>query len=251
MVGAFLAGIGLLLLLGVLARWFTAIEPRRLLVLGTWLLFALGGLVAVGLAATGRGGFLVGALLFFLPLLFQRMRRVLQAATTRARTGRGASGQTSTLSTHTLRMSLDHDTGDLDGEVIAGPHSGRRLSDLTLADVLELMRACAVSDSQSLPLLEAFADRRFPGWREATAAEGPGARPEAEGVSAFVPDPEGMTRDDAYRVLGLSPGASDDDVQAAYIRLIRVLHPDQGGSSALAAQVNRARDLLVGRAASR
>jgi DnaJ-class molecular chaperone with C-terminal Zn finger domain len=244
MVGAFLAGVGLLLLLGLLARWFTIVEPRRLLTLATWLLIVLVGLIAVALVATGRGSFLVWLLLFFLPVLLPRLRRTFQAAATRTRVG---GGQSSTLSTRTLRMALDHDTGDLDGEVISGPYCGRRLSDMTLADVLEMMRACAVSDNQSLPLLEAFADRRFPGWRGAAGEEGQGPGPDAEDAPAFEPDPARMTRDDAYRVLGLSPAASDDDVRAAYLRLIKVLHPDQGGSGALAAQVNRARDLLLGR----
>ena len=56
-----------------------------------------------------------------------------------------------------------------------------------------------------------------------------------------------MTRDDAFRILGLSPDAGEDEIRAAHHRLIKVLHPDQGGSSLLAAQVNRARDLLLGR----
>ena len=53
-----------------------------------------------------------------------------------------------------------------------------------------------------------------------------------------------MTEAEAYRVLGLAPGASREAVRAAHSRLIRRVHPDLGGSSTLAALINAARDLL-------
>ena len=52
----------------------------------------------------------------------------------------------------------------------------------------------------------------------------------------------------ARRILGLDDGASEDDIRAAYHRLIALVHPDRGGSGFLAAQVNRARDVLLRRA---
>lgn len=55
-----------------------------------------------------------------------------------------------------------------------------------------------------------------------------------------------MTRDEAYAVLGLRPGASDADIRAAYTRLMRAAHPDSGGSDWLAARINQARDVLLG-----
>ena len=36
---------------------------------------------------------------------------------------------------------------------------------------------------------------------------------------------------DPYRVLGLEPGASDDEVKAAYRRLAKKYHPDVNGGS--------------------
>jgi hypothetical protein len=56
----------------------------------------------------------------------------------------------------------------------------------------------------------------------------------------------GMSRDEALEVLGLKPGASQSDIQAAYVRLMRAAHPDQGGSDWLAARINQARDVLAG-----
>ncbi|MDG4551249.1 MAG: DnaJ domain-containing protein [Candidatus Contendobacter sp.] len=55
-----------------------------------------------------------------------------------------------------------------------------------------------------------------------------------------------MDRAEAYQVLGLQPEASREEIQAAYRRLIQRVHPDHGGSSYLAARLNRARDVLLG-----
>ncbi|PPQ28840.1 DnaJ domain-containing protein [Rhodopila globiformis] len=54
-----------------------------------------------------------------------------------------------------------------------------------------------------------------------------------------------MTREEAYQVLGLSPGASKADIRAAHRRLMRSAHPDAGGSDWLASRVNEARDILL------
>ena len=53
-----------------------------------------------------------------------------------------------------------------------------------------------------------------------------------------------MTVAEAYRVLGLAPGASVEEVRAAYRRLMRRVHPDLGGSGGLAALLNEARRVL-------
>jgi hypothetical protein len=73
----------------------------------------------------------------------------------------------------------------------------------------------------------------------AKAQPGPGSRPGRNRAG-------GMTRAEAYEVLGLPPGADRGAVQAAYVRLMRAAHPDQGGSDWLAARINQARDILLG-----
>jgi hypothetical protein len=55
-----------------------------------------------------------------------------------------------------------------------------------------------------------------------------------------------MTRSEAFEVLGLKPGASDDEIHAAHRRLMRMAHPDTGGSDWLASRINQARDVLLG-----
>ena len=55
-----------------------------------------------------------------------------------------------------------------------------------------------------------------------------------------------LEREEAYRVLGLQPGASKEAIKAAHRRLMQRVHPDHGGSDELAARVNKAKDLLLG-----
>jgi hypothetical protein len=149
-------------------------------------------------------------------------------------TGRRKAGGDSTVRTALLEMRLDHDSGAMDGRVLAGPFAGRRLSAMTRAELLALAAGVEAADAQSLRLLRAFLDRAHPGWD----AEAPPPPPRTGGP---------MTRDEAFRVLGLEPGADAGAVRAAHRRLVKRVHPDLGGSAALAAQINAAKDLLIGR----
>jgi len=54
-----------------------------------------------------------------------------------------------------------------------------------------------------------------------------------------------MTPDEAARVLGVTLGASDEQIQSAYRRRARQTHPDRHGSAAAFIDVATARDVLL------
>ena len=60
--------------------------------------------------------------------------------------------------------------------------------------------------------------------------------------------PPNMSSEEARDILALKPGATDDDIKAAYRRVIGQLHPDRGGTDYLAAKVNQAKGVLLNRA---
>jgi DnaJ family protein C protein 19 len=72
--------------------------------------------------------------------------------------------------------------------------------------------------------------------------------PRGPGGSAPPPNRAGrMSRSEALSVLGLAEGAGEDEIRAAHRRLILQTHPDKGGSNYLAAKINEAKDVLLGK----
>jgi hypothetical protein len=139
-----------------------------------------------------------------------------------------------------VEMELDHDTGDMNGTVLAGAYAGRALASLSELELKLLYDECLRADGDGVRLLEAYLDRRFAGWRkDAEGDRHPGPVPE--------PAPGAMTEEEAYQVLGLQPGAGVDQIRQAHRTLMKKLHPDQGGSTYLAARVNQAKDILLSR----
>lgn len=148
-------------------------------------------------------------------------------------------GRRSAVRSRYLEMELDHDSGVLNGAVRDGAFAGRRLDDLDEAELQRLYTELA-ADADSVSLMEVYLDRRFPGWRE-HREEDTAAGPRGATQSGA------MTDEEAYEILGLSPGAGPAEIHSAHRRLMKGVHPDQGGSTFLAAKINQARDRLLGR----
>lgn len=191
-------------------------------------------LAVATLAISGRLAALLMPVAMLMPLLI-RVRSLLD----RYRPPSG--GQTSRVETAFLRMTLDHDTGSMTGTVLRGQFNGMRVEELGSADLLALLRECRAEDEEGARLLEAYLDRAHPDWRDELAGgraggSGGGARPTSGGD---------MTIEEAYAILGLSPGADAEAIKEAHRRLMVKLHPDHGGSDYLATKINRARDVLL------
>jgi hypothetical protein len=146
-----------------------------------------------------------------------------------------ASGRASTARSAMIEMRLDHDSGVMTGLVLAGAYAGRAVESLSRPELLSLRQELARDDPDGVNLLEAYLDRRFAGWREADQGQGKAGTGGA------------MSRREAYQVLGLPEGASAADIIRAHRALMKKFHPDHGGSTALVARVNQAKDVLMQR----
>jgi len=145
-------------------------------------------------------------------------------------------GQTSRVRSAYFEMELDHDSGTMRGRILAGRHQG---AELERFDVKTLAAMLSEIDEESRALLVAYLDRRDPGWSEHAQADAhAGRRASSSGK---------MSEQEAYQILGLEPGATADDISRAHRTLMKKLHPDQGGSTYLAARINEAKEILLRR----
>jgi hypothetical protein len=230
----FLLGVVVLVLLLWAANSFSKADPKQAAKLlrnlggGAALLFAvfllirgeIGPAVTVGVLALGTLGWVQ-----------------LWPATFGARTQK-SSGQVSRVRTAFVEMELDHDSGTMRGRILAGAHQGAALDALDPPTLIGLLPAM---DADSRDLLAAYLDRRAPGWREHAqydATAGDGSQSARSGK---------MTKEEAYQILGIEPGAGANEITRAHRSLMKKLHPDQGGSTYLAARVNEAKETLLRR----
>lgn len=154
-------------------------------------------------------------------------------------TGAGIPGKgASRVRTTHLDAELDHQSGEVDACILRGEHEGRRLSELTLAELLGVLGEVAGEDPDSAAILEAYLDRTAPDWRDMVG--------DNAGSAGTETDDEGMGAARARKILGVGEDATETEIIAAHRRLISKLHPDRGGNAYLAAEVNRAKDVLLG-----
>lgn len=181
--------------------------------------------VVAALAATGRVAFaVVGA-----AVLLGLHRSGMLGAGRRTRRGQPV-----------LRSSLVEvvvDGNAVGGRVIGGTFRGRDLNRLGGPELSSLYAETA-RDGRSRATLEIYLDRRMPGWRENMQGE-------AASRSRRAANAGSMSEEEAYEILGLQKGAGEADIRAAHRRLMKRVHPDQGGSTFLAVRINQAKDRLL------
>ena len=231
---ALILGIVVLILLLFAAKSFSSADPKQVarvlryigggmtLLFGVFLLVRgqIGPAISVGLLGLGILGYVS-----------------LWPASFSGRTQK-SSGQTSRVVTAFLEMELDHDSGAMRGRVLSGQHQGVALDDLGVETLIELLREI---DEDSRRLLAAYLDRRQPHWREQATGE------DAETRRSRSSRNGKMTEEEAYQILGIRPGATAEEITRAHRSLMKKLHPDQGGSTYLAARINEAKEVLMRR----
>ncbi len=227
----FLLGIVLFALAIWVLSQFADADPRWLARVVRRVGGGLAWIFAALMVAMGRFG-LAAAAAFAGWLLFRKAR-----SSKKAEAGNGAN--TTTVRSALFEMCLDHENGNITGDVLAGTYEGRALDSLNTDDLRRLWRE-TLGEADSRALLEAYLDRRMAGWREDFDAYQDARHDAAAQASA-------MTEQDAYQILGLAPGASTAEIHKAHRALMKRLHPDHGGSSFLAARVNQAKDFLLRR----
>ena len=70
-------------------------------------------------------------------------------------------------------------------------------------------------------------------------------RAKAGGPQMEVSQDSKMTREEALKILELSGDPSDQEIKNAHLKLMKKIHPDQGGSGYFAAKLNQAKDVLL------
>jgi hypothetical protein len=220
----------------VLALWalnvISKVDPK----VGARVLKAGGGILALGIAvflglrgeigvALPLGAFGLG-LLGWLPF-------GISGFTSRVRK---SSGQASRVRSAFLEMELDHDSGAMRGRIVAGRYAG---VDLDRLDVATLAGLIGEFDAESRSLLVAYLDRRDPRWSEDAQGHAASGRTAASTGK--------MTEQEAYQILGVERGADAQTITHAHRTLMKKMHPDQGGSTYLAARINEAKEILLRR----
>lgn len=238
--------LGLAVLLALLAamRWYGNAPASQVATGLRWVAIGGGGLAAAWLIATGRAAGVILQVLPFLLLLLPFLRRWWVR---RQAANPTAPGQSSDVETAWLRMTLDHGSGAMDGLVLAGPYKGRRLMELTPAQLLDLLAELRLRDADSVALLETYLDALHPDWRAAQGGGGTADGGAAGGGQGETGRADGrMDRAEAARILGVPPDAGREEILRAWRELMKRNHPDQGGSAYLAARINEAKDTLLG-----
>jgi hypothetical protein len=233
MLGYLVLGVAIIVGLALIVRGLrgaTGKQARR------WLwqsLAAISILVGAFFFLTGRPGY---ALVPGIGLAVALLGLAIDAALAPARS------HLSGVNTRFLRLILDHQTGQVTGDIVDGPFAGRRIESLRVDDLVDLLVHYRAQDPESARLVEAYLDRTSPTWRD---RYGPDGQPKADSYTATARPGGPMAKAEALKILGLQLGATAEEIRAAHRRKLQDHHPDRGGDPDMAARINQARDVLL------
>ena len=212
-------GVGALVLVLMLIRAFVLADTKVLVRVSRYTAAAALGIFTVLLAVTGR----MGPALFLGSMAWGLATggHIWPAGWpyySGGHWGKRASSGATSVRAKWVEMQLDHETGEMHGTVLKGPHAGSALDQIERPEVLAIYHEAAADDPESARLIEAYLDRRFGlEWRADLGGE------------TTAPDREAMSRDEALKILGLKDGATEDEIRSAHRRLMLQIHPDRGG----------------------
>ena len=192
----------------------------------------------LALAALGVALLLLRVRILALPLLGIALLLLAWCSQSKRaeRTPESADRPKETPSSRVVEIHVDDNTGDISGRILAGSFAGSELANLQLNELRQILQYCSNIDSESEQALRRYLDCAYVNWDSDDDDSGSDDTSVRGGP---------MTVEDAYRVLGLPLGASSDEIETAYKKLIKEVHPDHGGDSTLARQVIEARAVLL------
>lgn len=237
-----LALVAILVVVGI--RLFLQRAPKY----GPWFLVRVGliilAIIVVILALTGRLHWLLGLLAGlipiakrFLPIAFLRLIPFLGSSGTFGQGQTSSNGQQSEVTTEVLKMTLDHDSGDMDGKILAGPFQGSLLSSLNVEQLKDVYNHCQQHDHEAMRLLESYLQRHHSDeWTQ-----------KHNNQSNDGSNNSDLSIDEALEILELSGEPNEEEILKAHKRMMTKFHPDKGGSHYMAVKINQAKELLLSR----
>ncbi|WP_373084424.1 DnaJ domain-containing protein [Sneathiella sp.] len=232
MLAYFIIGAALLLALVIGGQSLAGADPKKLVKALRITAVVLLGAAAAFFALTGR--FVFAPPLALAALFFFRDKPFFGGS-------RPSQGQKSDVKTNWLRATLNHDTGDMDGEILQGRFAGEKLSALSLQQLLDFRREAA-ADEQTVAILNTFLERNFS--EDPAFEEGAGTGSKEQETRARATDGP-MSRQEAFNILELESDATTEEIKKAHRRLMKKFHPDHNGSDYMAAKLNEAKDFLL------
>jgi len=206
----------------------------------------IGGGIAILVLLTllGKLPWLIALVAAAIPVLFRFMpllkyvpllKRLYYRWQSKQAMGGAGNAQRSGVQSAYFDMTLDHASGEMDGEILQGRYQGRYLHQLSLQQLIALLGECS-HDRDSAALLQAYLDRVHENWREQYQHKQQQSPSQTAGA---------MTREEALQILGVAADAGEKEIIEAHRRLMQKVHPDRGGSTYLAAKLNLAKELLL------